>query len=102
VLQRTVKGRALLRDIDDYIAGINARLRFDKSTQKPFTRVDIYAVHALIGQIFGEGGGDESRRSTLLDALRKRPGAARGRQVWSDLTLRDDPEHPATLDGRFP
>ena len=47
----------------------------EKSTQPPFTRVDVFAVNALAGQIFGQGGGDEARRSEFLDALRKRLGA---------------------------
>ena len=73
----------MLHDIDVYVQGINARLKAEKSTQKPLTRVDVYAVNALAGQIFGQGGGDEARRSELLVALRKRLGATQGRRGCS-------------------
>jgi acyl-homoserine lactone acylase PvdQ len=96
------EGRALLHDIDVYVKGINARLRFEKSKQKPFTRVDIYAVNALAGQIFGQGGGDEVRRSELLSGLQKRLGAAKGRQVWNDLTEHDDRDAPVSINRRYP
>src|SRR4051794_31034567 len=54
-LQKTANGRALLHDIDVYVTGINDRLKVDKSSEKPWTRVDVYAVNALVGQIFGQG-----------------------------------------------
>lgn len=95
-------GRALLHDIDVYLQGINARMRAEKSTQKPFTRADIYGVNALLGQIFGEGGGDEARRSTLLSSLRRRLGTKAGTTVWEDLTTHLDPGAPATMTKRFP
>lgn len=95
-------GRALLHDIDVYVQGINARLRAERSTQKPWTRVDVYSVNALVGQIFGEGGGDEARRSTLLSALRGRLGARAGTAVWNDLTQHLDASTPSTLERRFP
>ena len=96
------EGRAILRDIDAYVAGMNARLRFEKSTQKPFTRVDVYAVNALAGQIFGQGGGDETRRSMLLDALQKRLGDEQGKVVWEDLAEQMDEDTPTTIGKRFP
>lgn len=96
------EGRALLRDIDAYVEGINARLRFDRSLEKPWTRVDVYAINALAGQIFGQGGGDEARRSMLLDGLRRKLGAEAGRRVWSDLAEQLDSDTPATISKRFP
>ena len=45
---------------------------------RPWTRVDIYAANAITGQIFGEGGGDEARRSQFLSTLRKRYGEGQG------------------------
>lgn len=95
-------GRRILHDIDVYVRGINARLRAEKSTEKPWTRVDVYGVNALLGQIFGEGGGDEARRSTLLAALRKRLGRTAGTRVWDDLTQHADDSTPATITKRFP
>src|SRR3954453_12537182 len=75
---RGKEGRATLHDVDVYVAGVNARLRAEKSSQKPWTRVDVYSINALAGQIFGQGGGDEVRRPMLLDGLRKRLAKAQG------------------------
>jgi acyl-homoserine lactone acylase PvdQ len=95
-------GRQLLHDIDVFIAGINAHYRATKSTSKPFTRNDIYALNALKGQYLGQGGGDEARRSQFLSALQARLGAKKGLSVFNDLRERDDPETPSTVPGRFP
>jgi acyl-homoserine lactone acylase PvdQ len=90
------KGRALIHDIDTYDKGINARLKFEKSTQAPFTRVDIYAFNAVAGQLFGRGGGDEARRSELLSALDARLGDATGNQLFDDLSEHNDADTPTT------
>jgi acyl-homoserine lactone acylase PvdQ len=95
------RGRRLLRDIDTYIAGINANLRATKSKVKPWTRNDIYALNALKGEFLGQGGGDEARRSQLLDGLSDRLGAGPGKAVYDDLRNLDDPESPATTAKRF-
>lgn len=102
LLARGREGRALLRDIDEYVKGINARLEFDRSLERPWTRVDVYAINALAGQIFGQGGGDETRRSMLLDALRRKLGAEAGMRVWSDLAEQRDEDTPVTISKRFP
>jgi acyl-homoserine lactone acylase PvdQ len=96
------EGRALLHDIDVYVKGINARLKFEKSSQKPWTRVDVYSINALAGQIFGQGGGDEVRRSQFLDALRKRLGTATGQTVFDDLSEHVDADTPVTIQKSFP
>jgi acyl-homoserine lactone acylase PvdQ len=94
-------GRALLHDIDVYLQGINARLRREKSKVAPWTRVDLYSVNALLGELFGRGGGAEVQTSMLLDGLQKRLGSA-GRAAWNDLTESQDPETPTTLSAAFP
>jgi acyl-homoserine lactone acylase PvdQ len=96
-LRSTPNGDSLLHDVDVYIEGVNARLRADKSTQKPFTRVDVFAVNALVGQIFGQGGGGEAPRSQMLSALRKRLGKTRAQKLWDDLTEHDDADTQSTL-----
>jgi hypothetical protein len=101
VLRRSARGRTVLHEIDVYLQGINARLRAEKATVKPWTRIDVYAINALAGQIFGEGGGQEPRSAMLLDGLRRELRTTRGTQVWSDLKEQQDPEAPVTLDGRF-
>jgi len=101
VLRGSADGRALLREIDVYLSGINARLRAEKSQAEPWSRIDVYSIHALAGQIFGQGGGREPGSAQFLDGLRDSLGAARGQQVFDDLTNNQDPEHPHTLDRRF-
>lgn len=95
-------GRAVRHDIDVYLEGMNARFRADGNGSRPWTRVDIYAANAITGQIFGEGGGDEARRSEFLSSLRKRYGAKRGNRIFDDLSEFDDPDSPSTLTKAFP
>jgi acyl-homoserine lactone acylase PvdQ len=96
------EGKAMLHDIDVYVSGINARLKFEKSKQKPWTRVDVYSINALAGQIFGQGGGDEARRSQFLDALTKRVGAGPAKTIFDDLSEHVDEDTPTTITKRFP
>jgi acyl-homoserine lactone acylase PvdQ len=90
------RGRALIHDIDTYVKGANARLRFEKSTAAPYTRVDIYAANAVAGQLFGRGGGDEARRSELLDAFDQRLGDPAGALLFDELSEHNDPDTPTT------
>ncbi|TML09309.1 MAG: penicillin acylase family protein [Actinobacteria bacterium] len=94
--QRGKPGRALLHDIDTYVKGINARLKFERSTQAPFTRADIYAFNAVAGQLFGRGGGDEARRAQFLSGLTNRLGDSAGNQLFDDLAENNDADAPAT------
>src|SRR4051812_16462457 len=94
-------GAAVRHDIDVYLEGLNARLKVDGGT-RPWTRVDIYAANAITGQIFGQGGGDEARRSEFLSTLRKRYGAKQGQGVFDDLSEFDDPDAPSTMSKAFP
>jgi acyl-homoserine lactone acylase PvdQ len=96
------RGRRLLHDIDVYVKGINAQLAAAKSTARPWTRNDVYAVNALKGQFLGQGGGDEARRSMFLAGLQQRLGPQSGQLVFDDLRQRDPPDHPATIGGTFP
>ena len=95
-------GKRLLHDIDVFVAGLNARLRAEKSKAKPFTRVDLFATNALVGQIFGEGGGGESRRGQFLGALRQRLGAAPAQRLFDDLSEHIDADTPTTHDEARP
>lgn len=96
------KGREVLRDIDTYIAGINDYLRSVSSPSKPWTRNDVIALNALKGQFFGQGGGEEAPRSTLLTGLRSELGDRNGRRAFDDLRQKDDPEASFSIDGTFP
>src|SRR3954470_6661773 len=94
-------GKALLHDVDVYVEGLNARLAAEKSTQPKWTRVDVFAANALAGQIFGQGGGDEARRSELLASLRSKLGNAKAEQAWNDMTEFNDPSSPTTISKTF-
>jgi acyl-homoserine lactone acylase PvdQ len=95
------KGRRVLRDIDSYVAGINAYYRSTGNSAKPWTRADVIAGAALIGAVFGKGGGNEVRSAQLLSALRARLGSGGGTRVWRDLRSAQDPETPVTVGRRF-
>lgn len=96
------EGKQVLRDIDTYIAGINARYKAAHVTAARWTRNDIFALNALKGQFVGQGGGGEARRTQFLSALENKLGAARGMQIFNDLRQHDDAEQPTSIDGRFP
>jgi acyl-homoserine lactone acylase PvdQ len=93
------EGRAVLHDIDQYTAGINAYYRSAGIKAAPWTRRDIYALNALKGQFVGEGGGAEARNAMLLDALRRQLGPEKGDEVFEDLREANDPETPASVPG---
>jgi hypothetical protein len=87
-------------DIDVYLQGLNAKLKADGGT-RPWTRVDIYSANAITGQIFGQGGGDEARRSEFLSRLFKKCGKSKGQDVFDDVSEFDDPDSPTTLSKAF-
>src|SRR5215218_9168190 len=95
------RGRRILRDIDEYVAGINANYGARGRTFAPWSRNDVYAMVALLAGVFGQGGGDEARNSELLDALRDRLGADRGWNAWDDLREQYDEETDVSVGGRF-
>jgi acyl-homoserine lactone acylase PvdQ len=100
--QRTAKGRQLLRDVDAYIAGINAYFRAHGGFVAPYTRNDVIAIGTLIGAVFGAGGGREAQSAQLLSSLEQRLGDARGLAVWNDLREQMDTDAPVTVASRFP
>jgi acyl-homoserine lactone acylase PvdQ len=95
------RGRRIFRDVQAFVAGINAYNRRQKNDVKPWTYTDVTAITGLLGQVFGAGGGDEVRSSLLLAELRNRLGAA-GDGVWRDLRSAQDPETSVTTARRFP
>jgi acyl-homoserine lactone acylase PvdQ len=94
------EGRQLVRDVDAYVAGINAYRRAHSVPGPQWTRNDVIAIASLIGAVFGKGGGDEVRRSEFLAALENWLGAGAGEQVWNDLREQDDPETPVSTPGK--
>jgi acyl-homoserine lactone acylase PvdQ len=94
-------GRAVLREIDVFLDGMNARLRADRSDQPSYRRADIFSFIGLAGELFGRGGGDEARRSMFLDGLRDRLGPS-GEVVFDDVAQTNDPDRPNSLTRAFP
>jgi acyl-homoserine lactone acylase PvdQ len=96
------KGARVIAEIDGFLAGLNAYLVSTHLQIAPWTRNDVVAAAALIGGIYGIGGGDEVRRSEFLDALQQRLGGAEGRTVWDALRQVKDPQSPVSVPGKFP
>jgi acyl-homoserine lactone acylase PvdQ len=96
------KGRQVLHDIDVYLQGANAFLRFAHRNTKPVTRNDIFALNALKGQFVGQGGGRETQASMFLNGLQKDLGSRKGLSVFNDLRQRRNADTAVSVDGRFP
>ncbi len=94
-------GQQVVRDIDDYLQGINDARSLAGVPGPAWTRNDVVAVAALIGARFGKGGGDEARRAQFLSALQQRLGDGAGRKVFNDLREQRDPEAPVSVPGKF-
>ena len=97
LLQATREGRQLVADVRSYVAGINAYNRSQQLPIDPWRPEDVAGMGALIGAVFGAGGGDETRRSMFLDALQRQLGDERGRILFDDLRDRMNPEAPVSV-----
>jgi acyl-homoserine lactone acylase PvdQ len=105
------EGAALQQDVVDYIAGINQYISEARTdpTKMPYEyaaigktlddwkATDVIATAALIGGIFGKGGGGELGNALALIAAKARYGGASGEQAWRDFRRMDDPEAPTTV-----
>jgi acyl-homoserine lactone acylase PvdQ len=100
--RRGKEGKAVLRDIDTYVSGINAYLAATHSPNAPWTRNDVYAVNALKGQFLGQGGGDEADRSMFLNGLQQQLGRGRGFAAFNDLRQFKNPKSVTTVNRTFP
>jgi acyl-homoserine lactone acylase PvdQ len=96
------EGKAVLRDIDTYISGINAYLSATHSPNAPWTRNDVYAVNALKGQFLGQGGGREALNSQFLNGLQQHLGRGRGMAAFNDLRQFKNPRSVTSVGGTFP
>jgi acyl-homoserine lactone acylase PvdQ len=98
LLAHGAEGRAVLRDIDTYLKGMNAYQAAHAASLK-YTRNDIYALNAVKDQFVGEGGGNQALNSVFLSALEHKLGAKQGLKVFDDLREAYDPEAPASVPG---
>ena len=116
------EGAALQQDVTDYVAGINAYLdelavnpalrpgeyALIGQTQEPWDETpwkvtDVIATAALVGGIFGKGGGGEVSNAEIYTAAKARFGKVKGVKVWRDFRRADDAEAPTTVaDRSFP
>ena len=64
---------------------------------------DVIATAALVGAIFGKGGGSELDSALALQSARRRFGTKKGNAAWRDFRSAEDPEAPVTvLKRKFP
>ncbi|MFI9010521.1 penicillin acylase family protein [Actinosynnema sp. NPDC053489] len=119
------RGAQALQDVKDYIAGINAYLTTSVNNRTfpgeyvltghadaitnwndiaPFQPTDLVAIAAVVGGLFGAGGGGEVQNALVKLAAQNKYGATVGDQVWRSFREQNDPEAVLTLhDGRrFP
>src|SRR4051812_13206464 len=110
---------ALGADLNQYVAGINAYIAEARlnPTKMPaeyaaigrpqgpddWKSTDAIATAAVVGAIFGVGGGKEVESALALQDARKRFGRRRGDAVWKGFRSVDDPEaRTSVLKRRFP
>jgi acyl-homoserine lactone acylase PvdQ len=111
-------GKQIQDDAQSYVDGINAYINEAKldplnklpgeygainqpTGPQPWKVTDIIATAALVGGIFGKGGGRELPSALVYQAAQKRFGAKKGAKVWADFRSAEDPEAPTTIhDGK--
>jgi acyl-homoserine lactone acylase PvdQ len=119
------RGAQALQDVTDYVAGINAYLAQSVGSRtfpgeyvltghadaitnwndiQPFKATDLVAIAAVVGGLFGAGGGGEVQSALVKLAAQNRYGAVEGERIWQSFRQQNDPEAVLTLhDGqRFP
>ena len=113
------QGARIVTDAENYLAGVNQYILEAKldPTKMPgeyvaigrplgpelFKPADIIATAAMVGGIFGKGGGKELQFSLLADALEDRFGRRGGARAFKDFRAAEDPEAPVTVfEQRFP
>jgi acyl-homoserine lactone acylase PvdQ len=105
------QGTLALTMINSYVRGVNdyiAQAKKDPATMlpveydvfgspQPWTADDVVAVAALIGGIFGDGGGNEVGNSALLEYLQHELGQSAGASAFSEFKEQNDPAAPTTI-----
>src|SRR5215204_2367639 len=110
------EGKLIQEDVKNYTEGVNAyiaeaRINPNKmpgeyaainQPQGPQNWLDrdAIAIAALVGGIFGKGGGREVDSAGVYQGAIKKFGRRNGPRVWSDFRSRNDPEAPTTVHGK--
>src|SRR5215204_2718288 len=110
------EGKLIQEDVKNYTEGVNAyiaeaRINPNKmpgeyaainQPQGPqnWQDRDAIAIAALVGGIFGKGGGREVESAGVYQGAIKKFGRRNGPRVWSDFRSRNDPEAPTTVHGK--
>ena len=102
-------GLTLQEDTRNYIEGINAYIAntpiaypgeyvaIGNKKPQPWNVRDVIAIAALVGGIFGGGGGGEVDSALALLEARARYGDTLGTQIWQAFRAQNDPEAPTTV-----
>jgi acyl-homoserine lactone acylase PvdQ len=109
-------GLQIGRDSLNYVAGVNqyiSEAKLDPTKMPgeyaalgrpqgpdPWQLTDIIATAALVGGVFGNGGGHELDQALALQTLQAKLGPRRGLRVWRDFRAQEDPEAPTTVHGK--
>ncbi|WP_190318403.1 penicillin acylase family protein [Nocardiopsis listeri] len=117
------RGVQALADVDSYLEGVNAYIEEADSGRyfpgeyvltghkdaitnageiEPFTTTDVVGIAAMVGGIFGGGGGGEVHSAIVLANFQDRYGAEEGLELWRAWRMENDPEASVTVDGEFP
>jgi acyl-homoserine lactone acylase PvdQ len=112
------RGQQALADVKDYVAGVNAYIAQSVSarnfpgeyvltghmdaitnagTIEPFKPTDLIAIAAVIGALFGSGGGNEIASAQVKQAAEARYGVAQGDLIWKSLRMAEDPTAVQTI-----
>jgi acyl-homoserine lactone acylase PvdQ len=108
LLDKGLEGAQVLEDLEAWASGVNAFEETFKEEIPPALRVphltatNAIAGFALIGSIFGNGGGNEVVNSNFLAKLTAKLGPKQGPKVFRDLREVNDPEAPVTTSKPFP
>ncbi|GAA1681708.1 penicillin acylase family protein [Fodinicola feengrottensis] len=112
------RGQQALADVNDYVAGVNAYITQAVSNRNfpgeyvltghmnaitnagsidPFKPTDLIAIAAVIGALFGSGGGNEIASAQVKEAAEARYGVAQGDAIWQSLRMAEDPSAVQTV-----
>ena len=110
------QGQRAVTMISAYVQGVNAYIAkaltdpalmpaeyLKYGSPKPWTPADVVAVAALVGGIFGDGGGGEIGNAALLRYLQGQLGQSGGTTAFADFKEQNDAGAPTTVVGKsFP